>query len=495
MNQLQIIYRTSLALLTDLYQLTMANGYWRNGVADAESVFHLYFRRAPFKGEYAVSAGLQTALEFLQGLSLTSEDLDYLAEVPGNDGHPIFSHEFLRYLEALQFQCDVDAVPEGRIVFANEPLVRVRGPLVQAQLVETALLTIINFQTLIATKAARVALEAGDDPVLEFGLRRAQGIDGGITASRAAYIGGCSATSNVLAGKLFGIPVKGTHAHSWVMCFEDELTSFQRYADAMPNNCIFLVDTFDTIEGIKHAIRVGRQLQENGHKLVGIRLDSGDFTILSQSARQMLDEAGFHDTAIVGSNDLDEELIRDLKQQDTKINVWGVGTKLATAYDQPALGGVYKLAAIRFDSADDWQYKIKLSEQPIKVSTPGMQQVRRFIQDDRFVADCLFDELAGEGEMKQLRVLGQEAPVALPKHDSAEDLLVPAMRAGEPVHSCPALSDVRSLAKTELQRVAPATIRLKNPTPYTVGLEPGLFERRAAMIAAAQAKTPDNLKE
>ncbi len=319
----------------------------------------------------------------------------YLATLSGNDGRPLFEAAFLDYLRGLRLAVDVDAVPEGTAVFPHEPLVRVRGPMLHCQLLETPLLTIVNFATLVATKAARVALAARGDPVLEFGLRRAQGIDGGLAASRAAYVGGCHATSNVLAGKRFGIPVRGTHAHSWVMSFDDELESFEAYAAAMPNNCVFLVDTYDTLEGVRHAAAVGQRLQAAGHKMVGIRLDSGDLAYLSIEARKILDAAGLADAAILASNDLDERLIESLKQQGATIAVWGVGTKLVTAYDQPALGGVYKLGAIQ-DDAGAWHHKLKLSEQTAKTSTPGVQQVRRFFHADGSAdGDAIFDELTG----------------------------------------------------------------------------------------------------
>ena len=251
------LYGQSLSLLTDLYQLTMAYGYWKQGKADQQSVFHLFFRKNPFKGGYTVAAGLNLAIQYLESFSFEQDDVDYLATITGNDGKPLFDPEFLRYLGDLSLTIDVDAMPEGTVAFPHQPILRVRGPILQAQLLETALLNIINFQTLIATKSARICHSAGSQPVLEFGLRRAQGIDGSLSASRAAYIGGCAATSNVLAGKLFGVPVKGTHAHSWIMSFDDELEAFENYAHAMPNNCVFLVDTYDTLEGVKKAISVG----------------------------------------------------------------------------------------------------------------------------------------------------------------------------------------------------------------------------------------------
>ncbi|MFP5504089.1 MAG: nicotinate phosphoribosyltransferase, partial [Candidatus Sericytochromatia bacterium] len=370
-------YNQSLALLTDFYQLTMAYGYWKTGTDRHEAVFHLYFRKNPFKGGYTVAAGLAFAIDMLEHFRFDESDLAYLGGLTGNDGQPVFEPAFLDYLRDMRFECDIHAVPEGTIVFPNEPLMRVQGPLIQCQLVETVLLNIINFQTLIATKAARVCEAAQGEPVLEFGLRRAQGMDGGLSASRAAYIGGVSATSNVLAGKLFDIPVKGTHAHAWVMSFDDEFAAFQAYAEAMPNNCVFLVDTYDTLEGVRNACKVGRWLRDRGHKLAGVRLDSGDLAYLSIEARKILDEEGFPEATIVASNDLNELIIESLKHQGAKISVWGVGTQLATAFDQPALGGVYKLSALRAPG-EDWKYKLKLSEQAIKISNPGILQVRRF---------------------------------------------------------------------------------------------------------------------
>ena len=285
------LYGTSLSLLTDLYQLTMAYAYWKSGVADQQAVFHLHFRKAPFNSGFTLACGLADAVAFIEQFRFEESDLEYLATLTGNDGKPLFEPAFLAYLRTLEFSCDIDAVLEGTPVFPYEPLLRVTGPIVQCQILETALLNIINFQTLIATKAARICLAAQGEPVLEFGARRAQGFDGALSASRAAYIGGCSATSNVLAGKLLGLPVKGTHAHSWVMTFDEELEAFEKYAQALPNNCVFLVDTYDTLQGVRHAIEVGKQLRAIGHEMVGVRLDSGDLAVLSIEARALLDEA------------------------------------------------------------------------------------------------------------------------------------------------------------------------------------------------------------
>ena len=299
-------YGSSLSLLTDLYQLTMACGYWKAGIAGREAVFDLTFRAHPFGGGFSVACGAARAIEYLQALRFDESDCAYLEGLQGNDEKRLFDNDFLDRLRAFDLACEVDGIPEGTVVFPHEPLVRVRGPLWQAQLLESALLNILNFETLIATKAARMALAAEGEPVLEFGLRRAQGVDGGLAASRAAYVGGCDSTSNVLAGKIFGIPVKGTHAHSWVMAFPDESSAFRAYAEAMPGNCVLLVDTYDTLEGVREAVRIGQELREQGHELAGVRLDSGDLAYLCIEARRILDEGGFSRAAILASNDLDE---------------------------------------------------------------------------------------------------------------------------------------------------------------------------------------------
>ena len=465
---IQRTYRTSLALLTDLYQLTMANGYFRAGVFDQEAVFHLFFRKNPFAGGFAVAAGLEHAIELLQQLSFDESDLAYLSTVTGNDGQPIFAPDFLARLGAMRFSADVDAVPEGTIVFPNEPLLRIKGPIAECQLLETALLTLINFETLVATKAARVVLAAGSDPVLEFGLRRAQGVDGALSASRAAYIGGVAATSNVLAGKLYGIPVRGTHAHAFVMYFDGELEAFREYAAAMPNNCVFLVDTYDTISGVKHAIQVGQELRARGHKLAGIRLDSGDLAYLSIEARKLLDEAGFPEAAIVASNDLDEGIITSLKSQGAQIGIWGVGTKLVTAYDQPALGGVYKLGAVRGEDGA-WKPRIKLSEQAAKVSTPGVQNVRRYLRGGEYVGDAIWDEELGVGSPARIvDPLDTNREKQLPLDASHEDLLVPVFRAGKRVYPVEPLSAARQRKEVQLQRFHAGIKRFLNPHQYPV---------------------------
>ncbi len=484
------IYRESLALLTDLYQLTMAAGYWQHDIENREAVFHHYFRTVPFGGAYAVAAGLGDALRWLQELRFPDEDLAYLHELTGQGGQPLFLPEFLDYLAGLEFQCDVDAVPEGTVVFGHEPLVRVRGPLIQCQLAETAILNIVNFQTLVATKAARVCQAASPDPVLEFGLRRAQGIDGGLSASRAAYIGGCSGTSNVLAGKLYDIPVKGTHGHSWVTAFDSEMEAFHAFAQAVPNDSVLLVDTYDTLEGVRKAAEVGRMLRSHGCRLAGIRLDSGDLAKLSIEARRILDAAGLAKTAIVASNDLDEHEILELKRQGARIGVWGVGTSIASAKGQSALDGVYKLSALR--NADGaWEGKVKRSEDPAKSSFPGILQVRRFSDGDRIHADLIFDESqhpvdSWTGHEYQQ---GAKGPgIAL--QGVHEDLLQPALRDGRPVSSLGSLAFAQERCRSQLARLPPEFLATQPEGRFPVLVETGLYRRREEVLARASGNTP-----
>ncbi|HEV2972597.1 MAG TPA: nicotinate phosphoribosyltransferase [Pirellulales bacterium] len=492
MSTLGTLYRCSLGLLTDLYELTMAYGYWKIGNHDREAVFQLVFRKNPFGGGFTVAAGLATVIEFLERMRFDADDLIYLAGLRGNDDRPLFEPAFLEYLGQFHLACDVHAVPEGTVVFPHEPLVRVQGPLIQAQLLETALLNIINFQSLVATKAARVVLAARGEPVLEFGLRRAQGIDGGLAASRAAYLGGCDATSNVLAGRLYGIPVKGTHAHSWVMSFDNEVEAFRAYARTMPNNCVFLVDTYNSLEGVRHAIEVGRELRRQGHEMIGIRLDSGDFAWLSVEARRMLDDAGFPNASILASNELDEQIIASLKEQGAAINAWGVGTRLVTAYDQPALGGVYKLSVLR-DRQGRWQHKVKLSEQAIKVSTPGILQVRRFQQSRQAIGDVIFDELTPiRGDTTMVDPLDPTRRKVMPaataivgqasQPDAADDLLVPIFSRGKCVYRVPSLEDSRRRLGEQLAMFHAGVKRFVNPHRYPVGLELGLHELKTELI-------------
>ncbi len=474
-------------LLTDLYQLTMAHAYRVAGVADTEACFHLYFRANPFEGGYSVACGLEQALEYLEHLTFTDEDVAYLATLAGNDGEPLFHSDFLEWLRGFRFDGDVLAVPEGTVVFPGEPLLRATGPIATCQIVETALLNIINFQTLVATKAARVCRAADGDPVLEFGLRRAQGPDGGLSAGRAAYIGGCSGTSNVLTGQRYGVPVGGTHAHSLVMLFDSELDAFIAYAEAMPNNAVLLVDTYDTLEGVTNAIRAGQRLRELGSDLAGIRIDSGDLAWLSIRARAMLDAAGFGSTRVYASNELDEHTIESLKDQGARIDVWGVGTKLVTAYDQPALGGVYKLSAVRRPGGE-WEPRVKVSEQAAKVTTPGLLQVRRFADDDgRFTGDMVYDELVPPGE--QCTMVDPADATRRTSYCTAhvsEDLLVPVCSGGSVTYDTPPIEVSRERTREQLSRLDPSHLRLLNPHTYKVGIELGLYERKTALILAAR---------
>lgn len=478
--------RTGCPLVTDLYQLTMAQGFWKSGRAAQEAVYHLFFRENPFGGGFTLACGLAEVVRYLEAWRFQEEDLRYLAGLEASPGRRLFDPSFLEYLRGLRFACDVDAVPEGTVVFPHEPLVRVQGPILQAQLIETALLYWINYQTLIATKAARICLAAEGAPVFEFGLRRAQGGDGGLAAARAAYVGGCAGTSNVLAGQCWGMSVRGTMAHSWVMAFPTEIEAFLAYAEAMPHNSVFLVDTYDTLAGVQHAIEVGRKLREQGFDLLGIRLDSGDLTWLSRQARRMLDEAGFTHTRIFASNDLDEYQIARLRHEGACIDAWGVGTRLVTGWDQPALGGVYKLAALRRPDGS-WEPKIKVSESAAKTTTPGRLQVRRFEQNGLFVADAIYDLNA---PLPEAWTIVDPADATrrkrIPRELRGHDLLEPVFRGGRLVADLPTLEEIRARARTQLNRLDRGIVRLSQPYAYPAGLELGLHERKTRLILAAR---------
>lgn len=477
-------------LLTDLYQLTMAYGYWKTGRAEQEACFNLFFRNLPFDGGYAIAAGLAEAMDFIRDFRFSGDDLDYIKSLEGNDGKQLFEDDFLAYLSNLRLSSSFWAVQEGTVVFGHEPLMRVVGPILQCQLLESALLHIFNFNTLIATKAARIVHAADGDPVFEFGLRRAQSP---LQASRAAYIGGCAGTSNVLAGKKYGIPVKGTHAHSWVMSFPTELESFEAYARVMPNNCLLLVDTYNTLDGVRNAIRVGVKLREAGHKFAGIRLDSGDLGYLSIEAHKMLEEAGFSNVTIAATNDLDEYLIESLKHQGAKINLWGVGTKLVTAYDQPALGGVYKLGAIL--EGGHWIPKVKLSERSSKTSIPGILQVRRFENDGLFVGDQIYgSRLNGREAVKEGmgQHMGELDWKIIDQNDSTRQTTLNAARTYNLLLSYSAKSDMvsastsRFVAQNQMQFLHPTIKRLQNPHEYPVGLHPNTNYVRNVLIQAVR---------
>jgi nicotinate phosphoribosyltransferase len=470
-----------MSLFTDLYQLTMGQVYWAEGMADWEGVFHHFYRTNPFNGGYTIASGLETVIDYLHNLKFDDGDIDFLSSIPGNDGKPLFVPEYLNYLKHLEFTCDVDAVPEGTVMFPHEPMLRVRGPIIQAQLIETAVLTLANYATAIATEASRIAWAAGSAPVYDFSARRAPGMDGSLTATRSAYLGGFAGTSNVWAARHLGIPakdIKGTMAHSMVMSFDTELDAFMAYARTLPNNCLFLVDTYGTLDGVHHAIEVGRQLRANGFEMLGIRLDSGDLARLSKRARRLLDDADFRQTSIVATNDLNEFLIQSLRMQDAAIAIWGVGTNLLV----PSLSGVYKLAAIR-KPGGEWEPKIKISDQPLKISLPGMLQVKRYRTINGNVADCIYDErtaLSAGGVM--INLLDQTKQMRLPGVADSHDLLVPVFRHGRLVYELPTLEEIRHRRMVELYNVADGIKRFENPDEYRVGLDKSLYMLRENLI-------------
>lgn len=472
------------SLLTDLYQLTMAQGYWECGKESDQACFHMYYRENPFKGGFALACGMAQLAEMIDTFRFSDEDIAYLSSLEAPGGGSLFKEEFLTYLGELTLDLDVDAVYEGTVVFPNEPLVRVMGPIMHCQLLETALLNCVNFQTLIATKAARVCSVA-DAPVMEFGLRRAQGAGGGLWASRAAIVGGCSSTSNVLAGKLYDIPVSGTHAHSWIMAFEDELQAFRAYAEVMPKNCVLLVDTYDVRQGVKNAIIVGLEMKERGERLAGIRIDSGDLAWLSKMARTMLDEAGLTECGIVLSNDLDEYTIQSLQDQGVRVTSYGVGTKLATAFDQPTLGGVYKLSAVKRAGEETWQDCLKVSEQAAKLTVPGVLDVRRYYHESGFIAGDMVFDVNSEIDERELIV----DPVDSLRQKTLrgkrnESLLKPLARGGKSVLLAEQTSATcaRTRALEQLKTLDETQKRMLNPHSYPVGLECGLFERRHNLV-------------
>lgn len=477
------LYQSSLTLLTDYYQFTMAYAYWKAGKAEEEAIFNLFFRKNPFQSGFTVAAGLDYVIDYCRNMTFGDKELAFLAQMVDKNGKKVFDSEFIRYLKEMTFSCDIDAVEEGEVVFPNMPLVRVRGPLIQCQLLETPLLNIINFQTLIATKASRIVLAANGDPVMEFGLRRAQGIDGAIAASRASYIGGCTSTSNVMAAKLFDIPVSGTHAHSWIMSFENEMEAFEAYATTFPDNTVLLVDTYDIIQGVKNAITLARRLREKGKELHGIRIDSGDLAYFSNQAREMLNSAGFKEVKIVASNDLDEHIITSLKMQEASVDIWGVGTKLVTAYDQPALGAVYKLSALKSPEGE-WVPKIKLSQQSVKINIPGYHNVMRFSSQGKAIADMIY--LEGLEHGNTVTIIDPIDPTRRKKisvgNAKNEVLLKPIFKKGEKVYQRPSIHRIRENAQNRLAAFDKTHKRLINPHIYPVGLESELYEFRTNLV-------------
>lgn len=476
--------RQNLTLMTDLYELTMMQGYFKNKDRNETVIFDAFYRSNPCGGGYAVSAGLEQVIQYIKELHFDEEDIAYLASLG------IFDSDFLDYLKDFKFSGDIYAIPEGTVMFPREPIVKVIAPIMEAQLVETAILNIINHQSLIATKAARVCYAARGDGIMEFGLRRAQGPDAGTYGARAAMIGGCVGTSNVLAGQLFDVPVKGTHAHSWIMSFPDEYTAFKAYADMYPNACILLVDTYDTLKsGVPNAIRVFTEMREAGIPLTfyGIRLDSGDLAYLSKKARKMLDEAGFPDAVISASNDLDEFLIDSLKVQGAAITSWGVGTNLITSKDNPSFGGVYKLAAV-MDENGTFVPKIKLSENTEKITNPGNKMIYRIYEKDsgKIKADliCLVDEVYDEKD--DLLLFDPLEPWKKTKLKGGTYTMRPIMKQifknGECCYTSPKVMEIREICRQELDTLWDETKRLVNPHQVYVDLSKKLYDIKIQLL-------------
>ncbi len=477
----------NLTLLTDLYQLTMMNGYLKEGRKDEIAVFDVFFRQNGMI-TYSVACGLEQAIDYVLNLNFGEKEIEYLR------GLGIFSEEFLEYLRNFKFTGDIYAVPEGTVVFPGEPIFTVKAPIMQAQLIETAVLNIINFQTLIATKAAKIRYAAKNDLVMEFGLRRAQAPDAGIYGARAAVIGGCDSTSNVLAGEMFGIPVSGTHAHSWVMNFKDEYTAFKAYADVYPENALLLVDTYDTLkQGIPNAIKVFDELRAAGYKPKGIRLDSGDLAYLSKKAREMLDNAGYPDTVICASGDLDEYSISSLKNQGATINSWGVGTRLITSADMPALGGVYKLSAI-VEKDGEIVPKIKLSENTEKITNPGFKNIYRVYDKRTGHAEADFIYLRNEEEYDESKPLVLTHPTERWKTITFDNYELRSLHAdivknGKLVYDMPSLSEIKKYAERELATFWDEYKRLDKPHVYKVDLSDALYELKTAMLESIRSKS------
>ncbi|MCI6005739.1 MAG: nicotinate phosphoribosyltransferase [Blautia sp.] len=483
----------NLTLLTDLYELTMMQGYFKNH-NNQTVIFDMFYRNNPCDGGFAISAGLEQMIEYIENLHFTEEDIAYLRSLH------IFEEDFLEYLSDFHFTGDIYAIPEGTVIFPREPLVKVVAPIMEAQLVETAILNIINHQSLIATKAARVSYAAKGDGVMEFGLRRAQGPDAGIFGARAAVIGGCAGTSNVLTGQMFDVPVLGTHAHSWIMSFPDEYTAFKTYARLYPNSCTLLVDTYDVLKsGVPNAIRVFEEMREEGIPLTryGIRIDSGDLAYLSKEAYKMLAAAGFDDATISASSDLDEYLIESLKAQNAKINSWGVGTNLITSKDNPAFGGVYKLAAVKDDATGTFIPKIKLSENTEKVTNPGDKTVYRIYgkSTGKIKADliCLKDEVFNPEETmiifdpvdtwKKTKVLGGTYEL--------KELLVPVIKEGKRVYTSPSVMELRDFCQKEQNTLWDESRRFVNPQKVYVDLSQKLYDIKKNLLEEMSSKALD----
>ena len=476
----------NLTLLTDLYELTMMQGYFKNEHANVNVVFDAFYRKNPDGNGFSVCCGLEQVIEYIEALRFEKDDIDYLRSVG------IFDEDFLEYLSDFRFTGDIYAIPEGRVMFPREPVLKVKAPIMQAQLIETAILNIINHQSLIATKAVRVVHAAEGDNVMEFGLRRAQGPDAGIYGARAAVIAGCSGTSNTLAGKLFGVPVMGTNAHSWVMSFPDELTAFREYAKIYPEHCLLIADTYDTLKsGVPNAIKVFTELREQGVKLknYGIRLDSGDLAYLSKKAKRMFDEAGFTDVTISASNDLDENLISSLKLQGAAVNSWGVGTNLITSKDSPSFGGVYKLAAIQDAESGEYIPKIKISENSEKITNPGDKVIYRVYdkQSGKIFADLIALSDEHYDESKDLLLFD---PVETWKKTlmpagsySMEELMIPVFKGGKCVYNDrPTVMELKEVCSRDKEALWEECKRLVNPHHVHVDLSRKLWDLKQRLL-------------
>jgi len=474
---------TDVCLNTDLYELTMAQGFWESGLFGSEACFNAFFRENPFGGGYAVACGTGQIAELVENFVFTDEDIDYLSFLTAPGGGPMFKPAFLEFLRGHKLDLTIDAAPEGEVVFPREPMVRVMGPIIDCQLIETALLNLVNFQTLVATKTARVVKSAEGHPVSDFGLRRAQGPDGGLAVARASYIAGASSTSNVLAGKIYGIPVFGTHAHSWVMAFPTELDAFRAFAKSSPKNCCLLLDTYDVRQGIKNAIICAKEMEEAGERLAAVRIDSGDLAKLSKEARAAFDEAGLPYVKISVSNDLDEYTIQSLFAQGAPIDSFGVGTKLATCDPQPSLGGVYKLSAIRASADEPWRPVIKLSEQAYKRTIPGIQRVLRFYDETECpVGDMICQEGADPSCDEMIDILDSFRSYDL--SGAYRELLVRVVDHGRGTDAgAVSIEHARERCKSAIMHLDAAVTRFLNPQTYPVGLELGLARLRQELSA------------
>ena len=474
-----------LTMMTDFYQLTMSNGYFLKGEKDKKMIFDAFFRDNPSNGGYTIVCGIDQVIDYIESLYFTDEDIEYLSSLN------LFDPGFLEYLKTFQFTGEIYAVEEGTILFPNEPMLRVKANAIEAQIIETAILNTVNFQSLIATKASRICQAAKGDAVMEFGLRRAQGSAAGVYGSRAAYIGGCVGTSNVLAGKMFDVPVMGTHSHSWVQKFDSEFEAFETYASIYPKNTMLLIDTYNTLKsGLPNAIKVFNELREKGYKPSGVRLDSGDMEYLSKMARTTLDEAGFSDVSIVASNDLDEYKIMDLKQQNAKIDIWGVGTRLITSNDHPSLGGVYKLSGIEADG--EIVPKIKISESPEKINNPGYKQVVRITDNDTGIMEADLITLDNE-DIDTSKPLTIFHPIyTWKKHTftnySIEKLLKPLFIDGKLVREKKSTTEYRAYVAEQKQKLWQQYKRLTNPEIYKVDLSEKLWTLKNEMISNEKSK-------